>query len=509
MDIKSFRELSQALKNSEYEERQTIRNDVDIKGLIEGANTLEELNDGYDICESGGFNIEQSEIMAMLHEKTGKIASQLFEEKINNYEELSNWLETVLNNDNFKKVSYMVVDNLGEKIIACLNERISVEQDPTKRDRNIQICFDTFRKMQPFKEFLIRLNTGMNNIEGLEDVPNEYKEMDTLEKLNEAYKANAESEKDYVEKSQRMKQLNKMAKKLLLKYCNEVDSDEELLSWFGEILNGHKLESIDYTIINLLAEKIVSVADQKAKLAQDINEKDRYVQIRNKTLSRIEPYKANIIRMNLGLNNTAQIINEVAFEDGALGITRDYYRIRAAREEDTTTGLSQLIYPQDGLIRVTIENFNPLRNEYGKEIDEILSKETGAKRANIRPYCSEDTVAVLSKAGQPLVGFIREAKEYSQGNTTKIDFEKDYKSFLRRIQSPYSHKYQDNISSNQKEHDTRISNEFFERTSIPEYPVKEDNNSNIETLKEIFGEKELDPRGIVRAGIGKQKQTRS
>ena len=384
-----------------------------------------------------------------------------------------------------------------------------LSRKPQLQERLTGEIFDTFRKMQPFKEFLIRLNTGMNIIEGLEDVPNEYKEMDTLEKLNEAYKANAESEKDYVEKSQRMKQLNKMAKKLLLKYCNEVDSDEELLSWFGEILNGHKLESIDYTIINLLAEKIVSVADQKAKLAQDINEKDRYVQIRNKTLSRIEPYKANIIRMNLGLNNTAQIINEVAFEDGALGITRDYYRIRAAREEDTTTGLSQLIYPQDGLIRVTIENFNPLRNEYGKEIDEILSKETGAKRANIRPYCSEDTVAVLSETGQPLVGFIREAKEYSQGNTTKIDFEKDYKSFLRRIQSPYSHKYQDNISSNQKEHDTRIANEFFERTSIPEYPVKEDNNSNIETLKEIFGEKELDPRGIVRAGIGKQKQTRS
>ena len=79
MDIKSFRELSQALKNSEYEERQTIRNDVDIKGLIEGANTLEELNDGYDICESGGFNIEQSEIVAMWHEKTGRIASMTFE----------------------------------------------------------------------------------------------------------------------------------------------------------------------------------------------------------------------------------------------------------------------------------------------------------------------------------------------------------------------------------------------------------------------------------------------
>lgn len=507
MEINSFEDLEQALDNCEASEERTIRKEVDITRLIQNANSLEELNRGYDICVWGGFNVEQSKIYAMLREKTGKIASQLFEEKISNYEDLLSWLETVFKDDKYKNVSYIMIGNLGERIIKCLNERITSEQDPSKRDRSIQVCFDTFRRMQPSDEFQIRLNTGMNIIEGLEDVPAEYKEIETLESADKAFESIEKSEADFQEKNQRKDQVCKILKKLLLQFCNDIGSDEEFLNWIEEIVNDQRLKSISYSIVNLLSEKIVSAAESKIELAQDSNEKYRYIQIRNKTLAKMKPYEADVLRKKLGLVNTAHILNGVAFEDGALGITRDYFRIRAAREEETKNGSSYLIYPQDGLMRVTVENFNPRRDESGDEIDAILKMETGAKRKNIDPYYSEDTVAVLSKTGQPLVGFIREAKR--AGNTTKIDFDTNYKDFLMEIQYPYSYKYQIGRSQNQKEYDTRIAKEFGERTSIREYPVKEDDNSNIETLKEIFGKKELDPRGIIRVGIGKQRMTRS
>lgn len=508
MEINSFEELKQALKDCRFEDEKRIREEVNIPELIENANTLEELNIGYDLCEMGGFSIDLFKMYSMLHEKVEKISSQLFEEKINNPEELLNWLETVLNNDKFNIVSYKVVENLDERILECLNGSLSLEQDPSKKARVRQICFDTFEKMEPYKEFQIRLKMGMNFFD-LKDVPAEYKEMDTLEKIDEAYKAINDSKASYQEQQQRKRQVDKVLKKLLFQYCNDVGSDEEMLSWAEEILNGQRFENIRSSMIQFMGEKIASAANQKIELAQDSNEKYRYIQIRNKTLSIFDRYNEEKIKKYIGLDNTALFLDGVAFEDGAFGITRDYSRIRVAREKDTTRGSSYLIYPQDGLIRVTIENFNPLRDKHSNAIDEILKKETGAKRDNIWPYYSEDTVAVLSETGQPLVGFIREACDFNGGNTTKIDFEANYKGLLMNIQYPYSYKYHTDSSQNQKEYDTRISNEFHAKTSIPEYPVQEDDKSNIEALKKIFGKEELDPRGIVRVGIGKERTTRS
>ena len=158
---------------------------------------------------------------------------------------------------------------------------------------------------------------------------------------------------------------------------------------------------------------------------------------------------------------------------------------------------------------MTVEDFDKAMEHYSKsQIDNILASATGARRDNIYPYISEDTVLVTDKDGKSREAWTRESREFGRGKLQKIEYSEDYADILRRCQSPYMNKYYQSSDQTQKEKDNIniLEQQFSEKTGFEEMPLLTESEI-FSSAKKVFGDDQIDSRGIIKISMGYPETT--
>lgn len=157
---------------------------------------------------------------------------------------------------------------------------------------------------------------------------------------------------------------------------------------------------------------------------------------------------------------------------------------------------------------MTVEDFSKATedNSLKSQVDNILASATGSRRDNIYPYISEDTILVTDKEGKPREVWSREYHEFAEGKVQKITYLEDYADVLRLCQPPYMNKYKSVSDETQKKEDNILEKQFSEKTGFEEMPLLTESEI-FNSAKKLFGDDQIDPRGIIKISIGNPKTT--